>query len=258
MISRRSQETSTQTWSHFAGDTRSLADGGGEGREGNHRALSGAILWLRVRMEDALCSVARNWDGDWLPGTDSQDASRKVAYEQPKPGSANVLSPEEEEFVMADQSLEEACLATRPGAELIQSIADEEVFTIFERKVGGWTHRFCSRFKRCQVTGALEVEQFTEVVAPPPLPQMALKFPLNKELGEAGCLFQSALVLCGLLAGEPNILGNELDKNTHMDKPQIRTTCFMPIPTPRCMSWKLAAAQARLELLPPCWAAPSP
>jgi hypothetical protein len=129
----------------------------------------------------------------------------KVGYMERGVGSSQVLSPEEEEFVNADRALEEVCIASRPGCEHVQAIADGEEFVIFERKVGTWTHRFRSRFK-ASADGKISVLQFTEIVAPPPFKQTVLTFPLVKDLGEAGCLFQSALVLCNMLADSSCLL----------------------------------------------------
>ena len=119
-----------------------------------------------------------------------------------------VLSPEEAEFDDADRALEDLCIASRPGSDHVQAIADGEDFVIFERKVGTWTHRFRSRFKQSAEGGKMDVEQFTELVAPEPFLQNLLTFPLNKDLGEAGCLFQSALVLCNMLADSSNPLNS--------------------------------------------------
>jgi hypothetical protein len=97
----------------------------------------------------------------------------------------------------------------------VQAIADGEDFVIFERKVGAWTHRFRSRFTSVGEGGKMDVVQFTELVAPEPFLQNLLTFPLNKDLGEAGCLFQSALVLCNMLVDSSNPLSRYVTDTKH-------------------------------------------
>ena len=45
------------------------------------------------------------------------DRYDKVGYREPAAGSTAVRSPEEDEFVMADKTLEDMCLASRPGCD---------------------------------------------------------------------------------------------------------------------------------------------
>mmetsp|Transcript_3248 Transcript_3248/g.8141 ORF Transcript_3248/g.8141 Transcript_3248/m.8141 type:complete len:307 (-) Transcript_3248:82-1002(-) len=114
------------------------------------------------------------------------------------------LSPEEEEFNECDAGLLASCKAPGDGARHFKQISESDDFVIFERNVGGMLHRFRSKF----IAKGTEMvpKQYTEILCPEHFGDKGLVFPLNKELGEAGCMFQSALVLGNFMSDRSCVL----------------------------------------------------
>uniref|UniRef100_A0A7S0HW23 Calmodulin-lysine N-methyltransferase n=1 Tax=Hanusia phi TaxID=3032 RepID=A0A7S0HW23_9CRYP len=72
--------------------------------------------------------------------------------------------------------------------------------------IGDWTYRFKSRFVCDESDSPVEVHQATQIVPPRSMNLKPIDLPLNKDLGEAGCVFQSAVVLCNLLTDRDHAL----------------------------------------------------
>lgn len=131
-----------------------------------------------------------------------------LSYGYTKDGSGKdrhtaVRSPEDDEFDQCDLwLLESAATAGGDAAKHIRQVSGSDDFVVFERKVGSMLHRFRSKFVASASDPAVMVpHQYTEILAPSHF-QKGLIFPLNKDLGEAGCMFQSEIVLCNFMSDE--------------------------------------------------------
>jgi hypothetical protein len=88
------------------------------------------------------------------------------------------------------------------AAKHIRQVSGADDFVVFERKVGSMIHRFRSKFVPSDRDPSLMVpHQYTEILAPSHFDK-GLIFPLNKDLGEAGCMFQSEIVMCNFMSDE--------------------------------------------------------
>jgi len=79
-------------------------------------------------------------------------------------------------------------------------VSGSDDFVVFERKVGEMVHRFRSKFVPSESDPSVKIpQQYTEIQAPAHFDK-GLIFPLNKDLGEAGCMFQSEIVMCNFMS----------------------------------------------------------
>jgi len=114
---------------------------------------------------------------------------------------------EEEEFFQTDRQLEALCGGNHNDATMhMKKISDRDEYVVYERMIGDWTYRFKSRFFCDESDTPSEVHQSTQIVPPSSMNLKPIDLPLRKDLGEAGCVFQSAVVLCNLLTDRNFVL----------------------------------------------------